>query len=131
MSISIDNNSKINGLLVKPFIENDPSEFAYNNLPVQDNIITKKQSDLIFEKSKVFPNQTQISIGIIENGDIKFYGIKRVNDSIIYIDNHKSVFEIGSITKVFTSTLLSNFVIDKKIKLDNKINNYINISLKK
>ncbi len=72
LNISIDNDSKINGLLVKPFIENDPSEFAYNNLPVQDSIITKKQSDLIFEKSKVFPNRTQISIAIIENGNIKF-----------------------------------------------------------
>ncbi len=61
---------------------------------------------------------------------IKFYGIKRVNDSIITIDNHNSVSEIGSITKVFTSILLSNFVIDKKIELDDKINNYINISLK-
>lgn len=99
-----------------------------NTLP---NSLVKQQTDLIYQKVKDFPNQTQLSIGIIKKGVINYYGVKVDNDSIYTIDNYKSVFEIGSITKVFTSTLLANFALDKKINLDDKINSYINIKLNK
>jgi CubicO group peptidase (beta-lactamase class C family) len=94
------------------------------------NGITETQKELIFEKTKVFPNGTQVSIAIIENGIPKFYGIKRENDSILSFDNHQNVFEIGSITKVFTSTLLADFVIEKKLNLDEEINEFLNFPLK-
>ena len=127
LNISIDNNQKINGLFVKPFVEEVWSINAINNLSIKENLISKKQIKLIFEKSKFFPNHTQISIAFIKNGDISYYGIKRHNDTISTFDNHKSIFEIGSITKVFTSTLLANFIINKKIKLNDNINDYLNI----
>ncbi|SNZ01072.1 serine hydrolase domain-containing protein [Flagellimonas pacifica] len=92
--------------------------------------LTKEQSDLIFEKVKGFPNKAQISIAIISNGKAKYYGAKRANDSILTIENHKSVFEIGSITKVFTATLLADFVIEGKIELDDNINDFIDFTIK-
>lgn len=95
----------------------------------QTQKLTKKQNELIFENTKVFPNQTQIAIAIIENGNISYYGYKSINDTLLTVDNHKSIFEIGSITKVFTSTLLSSFIIDKKISLDDSINHHLNLSL--
>lgn len=58
-----------------------------------------------------------------------YYGSKRSNDTLATTDNYKSIFEIGSITKVFTSTLLSGFVIEKKIELDENITNHLNLSL--
>lgn len=103
---------------------------ASNGQLYKKGVITKKQSELIFTRSKVFPNKTQVSIAIIKNGIATFYGIKREKDSIITFDNQNSVFEIGSISKVFTSTLLANFVIDSKLKLDCKINNYIKTSIR-
>ena len=103
---------------------------AYNNLLSQSKSLSKNQTDLIFEKVKEFPNETQISIGIIKSGIIEFYGIKRKNDSIIKIENHKNVFEVGSITKIFTSTILANFVLDKRLELDDKINPYLNFRFK-
>ena len=103
---------------------------AVNNLTSNSNRVSIEQSDLIFQNSKIFPNNTQFSISIIENGKIQFIGIKRENDTIFKTENHKNVFEIGSLTKIFTSTILSNFVIEKKIKLDDKINDYIKIPLK-
>ncbi len=127
LNISTDNNSKINGLFVKPFIKEVSSETVINYLSIDDNKITKKQSEIIFKNSKIFPNQTQIAIAIIKNGNVSYYGIKRSNDTISAFDNHKSIFEIGSITKVFTSTLLAGFVIDKKIKLNDNINDYLSL----
>ncbi len=74
-----------------------------NSQLIENGIITEQQSDLIFKKVKEFPNRTQISFAIIENGLAKFYGVKRENDFVHSTENHKKAFEIGSITKVFYS----------------------------
>ena len=95
--------------------------------PPGDGQITKAQLKLIFEKTSVFPENTEVSVAIIENGITKFYGIRRTNDSIQAIDNRRSIFEIGSITKVFTATLLADFVIEHQIGLDENINTYLKL----
>ena len=127
LNISIDNNSKINGFLVKPFVEENNSENVINNLS-KNQLITKEQSEIIFNKVKPFPNNTQISIAIIRNGKVSYYGVKKSNDTILSTENYKSIFEIGSISKVFTSTLLASFITDKKIKLNDDINSFLNLS---
>ena len=58
-------------------------------------------------------------------------GINNKNDTISTINNQKSVFEIGSISKVFTATLLANFVIAEKINLNDNINDYLKTSFNK
>lgn len=103
---------------------------AINAQDEQKKGLTKEQSDLIFEKVKMFPNQTQIAIAIVSDGEAKYFGVKRENDSILTIENHKKVFEIGSITKVFTATLLANFVVNGKIGLDDNINDFIGFKIK-
>ena len=99
-----------------------------NNLTIKSGLITQKQSEIIFENAKIFPNHTQISIAIIKDGKVNYYGINNKNDTILTVNNQKSVFEIGSISKVFTSTILANFVIDEKINLNDNINGYLKTS---
>jgi CubicO group peptidase (beta-lactamase class C family) len=65
---------------------------------------------------------------IIKDGKVNYYGINNRNDTISTVNNQKSVFEIGSISKVFTSTILANFVIDEKINLNDNINGYLKTS---
>ena len=125
LNISIDDNSEINGFFVKPFVEEVNSENVTNNLTIKNGLITKEQSEIIFENAKKFPNHTQISIAIIKDEKVSYFGVNKESDTISTIDNQKSVFEIGSISKVFTSTLLANFVIDGKIKLNDNINDYL------
>ncbi len=125
LNISIDDNSELNGLFVKPFIEEVNSENVISNLTIKNGLITKEQSEIIFENTKNFPNNTQISIAIINNGKVSYYGINKEADTISSIDNQNSIFEIGSISKVFTSTLLANFVLDEKINLTDNINCYL------
>ena len=104
------------------------SENVINNLTIKSGLITQKQSEIIFENAKIFPNHTQISIAIIKDGKVNYYGINNKNDTISTVNNKKSVFEIGSISKVFTSTILANFVIDEKINLNDNINGYLKTS---
>lgn len=128
--VSVNDQYLINGFLIKPFTPESASKEAFNNLPTDGKSITKKQSEIIFENATLFPNQTQIAIAIIENGKAKFYGIKRANDTISTKVNSKSIFEIGSISKVFTSTLLANSVLNKQIKFSDNINQYLKFPLK-
>ncbi|MBK5195700.1 MAG: beta-lactamase family protein [Proteiniphilum sp.] len=90
----------------------------------------KEIADLIFSKTKDFPNQTQLSIAIVQNNQTTCYGIVKENDSVKPADNHEKVFEIGSITKVFTSTVLASLVTEKKIKLSDSINSYYPFTFK-
>lgn len=88
------------------------------------------QQEIILNNVKDFPEETQLSIAIIADSKVVYAGFEVKNDSVIFIDNHKSVFEIGSITKVFTSTILAEMVVDGFVDLDDAINSYLPYRLK-
>ena len=127
-NVSIDNDNKINEFSIFPFAENYSTN-SVNNIQVSENIIDEKQQKIIFNKAKFFPDNTQISMAFIKNGKVKYYGVKRKNDTISEYINSKAVYEIGSISKVFTSNILANFVIANKLKLEDNINGYINLDI--
>ncbi len=81
-------------------------------------------ADLIFTQTKDFSNHTQLSIAVIQNNRTNYYGIVKENDSVKPADNQGKVFEAGSITKVFTSTVLASLVNEGKIRLNDSINPY-------
>lgn len=103
----------------------DLKKSAVDKQIFRKDLITANQGKLIFDKIKLFPNGTQISLGLIKDGKAHFYGVKRERNEIISTDNKDKVFEIGSISKVFTSTLLACYVVDKKISLDDDISVYV------
>jgi len=103
---------------------NGQISISENNIDFATTGINKEQSELIYTLTNSFPNNTQLSIGIIRNGVVEFIGIERKEDSISLLENYQNVFEIGSITKIFTATLLSNFVIDGTLQLDENIQNH-------
>lgn len=117
--ISVNAEGKINGFRVTPFVESIPSKVV-NQLQNYPNEI----ADVIYANAKDFPNNTQLSIAVIKNGKVNYYGVQVLNDKLISIENQDKVFEIGSLTKVFTSTILADLVIEDKLKLSNKINPY-------
>lgn len=117
IQISIDGNQKISGFLVKPFTEASKSNLV-NNL----SVFPKEIAAEIFENAKDFPENTQLSIAVIENGKAKYYGVQIANHKLIPAENKDKVFEIGSLSKVFTSTVLAQLVTEGKVKLDDKIN---------
>ena len=91
--------------------------------------IDERQSQLIFNGIKSFPNNIEFSVALIKNGAVSFIGLTKKHDSIGFIENHQSAFEIGSLTKVFTATLLSSLVVEQKLKLEGTIQDYLDFKM--
>ncbi len=127
VNISLDDKNQINGLLIEPY--HKPQEAESNTVNAL-NDYPKEIAEIIFSKSKNFPNNIQLSIALIQHGKTSYYGIIKKNDTIKPIENQEKIFEIGSITKVFTSTVLATLVVNKKIRLTNYINSYYPFTFK-
>ncbi len=123
VNISINDVSLINGLYIKPYVEEKKSTAINGLLNFPIGIANE-----IYSLTRDFPNETQLSIGVVKNGNVKYYGIIIKNDTIKSIKNQTKIFEIGSITKVFTSSVLASLAIDNKLKLSDFINDYYTTS---
>lgn len=79
----------------------------------------------IFNKLENIPEYSNISIALVQKDTTIFYGVYKENNSLITIPNKNTVYEIGSLTKVFTSNLLAQMLVDQKIqRLKEPINKY-------
>lgn len=119
IQLSLDSENKIAGFMVKPFLAASTSTVENQLFKYPEEIV-----DIIFANAKDFPENTQLSIAIIKDGKSNFYGVHIANNKLIPAANENKVFEIGSLTKVFTSTVLAHLVEQGKIKLTDKINLY-------
>ncbi len=79
---------------------------------------------------KAFPVGSQISVAKVEHGDVSYHGIIKSKNKIITIDNQHAIFEVGSITKLFTSTVLAQMSLEKIISLDDAIDEELGFTLK-
>ncbi len=100
-------------------------------LPVSESphLLDSSQAQVVFNYARHFPNETQLSLCIIIGDSEKYVGIERRNDSLVYINNRDSVFEIGSITKTFTGTMLAKLVYDGQVDVNEPIKNLLPIQL--
>lgn len=89
-----------------------------------------EQIDSIAQTISKFPNQTQLAIALIHDSTTTFYGALRKNDTLKTHDNRRKVFEIGSLSKVFTSALLADLVSKGKVYLDQPIQDFLDFQLK-
>jgi CubicO group peptidase (beta-lactamase class C family) len=68
-----------------------------------------------------------ITVGIIKNGKM-IYNVYGENGVILPQEEH--IYEIGSITKTFTTSLLCKAISEGRISLDNSIDKYLNLEKK-
>jgi CubicO group peptidase (beta-lactamase class C family) len=76
------------------------------------------------------PRKVQLAIALVEGDTTTFIGAERTATGISYCDNRTAVFEIGSITKVFTATLLAFAVEEGHLQLDIPVQEYIPFQIK-
>ena len=77
-----------------------------------------------------FPNNTEIAIGIIDGNNSYKIGYRLENGKLIPVKNESTLFEIGSITKVFTSSLLMKEVKSNMIALNDPIQKHLTFKIK-
>lgn len=78
-----------------------------------------KKSDSIFASGKV----NSLAIGLIKNGKVyKIYKGQLTNGKR---PDKQTLYEIASLTKTFTGTLLARAVLDNKVHLDDDVRNYL------
>ena len=70
-------------------------------------------------------NACGLSIGIIKDGEVNTYGYGETEKGSGKLPDAAGVFEIGSITKTFTATLLAWFVNKDKLNLTDPITDYL------
>lgn len=87
--------------------------------------ITKAITDQVIDMR---PN-SQISIGIYDNGKTEFFGLIRVGDTLKSIENADSIFGIGSISKTFAVSIFSQMVAENKVKLNEDLASILKIQL--
>jgi CubicO group peptidase (beta-lactamase class C family) len=93
--------------------------------------IEQPQVELIANTLSQFLNNSEIAIALVHSNKLIFYGLQRTNDSIRIANNSNQVFEIGSITKVFTTQLLINLLEEGKIKnLDESVIPHLDFKIK-
>jgi CubicO group peptidase (beta-lactamase class C family) len=92
--------------------------------------LTPQQTDSLIKYLHGFPIHTQLSVAIIQGNNILYTGILIEKDTFQIIENMDSIFEIGSITKVFTSVLLADCVNKGIVNLSDPINLFFDFPLK-
>lgn len=84
--------------------------------------INKSTVNLIQEYCKNKPHLT-LTIGIYSNGEENIIPFGECGE----VAAENRLYEIGSITKIFTASLLAKYVYENKIRLEDKIDQYLNL----
>ena len=72
------------------------------------------------------PSRVGLSIGIIKDGKTYIYNYGTTEKGKDLLPTQNTIYEIGSISKTFTGTLLAEAILDKKVKLNDDIRKYLN-----
>ena len=74
-------------------------------------------------------NTVGLSIGVVKDGDVHTYGYGATAKDNGHIPGPDAIFEIGSISKTFTATLLAYYVQEGEVSLSDPITKYLPDSL--
>jgi CubicO group peptidase (beta-lactamase class C family) len=91
---------------------------------IDDSLPLKQKIDQLVEPIVIFGNPSAMIIGITQHGERSYYSYGNAGGNLgPPLPN--SIFEIGSVTKTFTATLLSEFMMEDLVSLDDPITKYL------
>lgn len=76
------------------------------------------------------PPKVQVAIALVKGDEVRFLGAKRTETGTRPLDNRAAVFQIGSITKVFTATLLAQQVVKGTLRLEDPVARHLPFRLR-
>lgn len=123
--ISLDANDKLETFLLQPYkkpVTGDVKKTATDNALTSE---LDKKIDGILQRYMSESKTVGLSIGILKDGKTSFYNYGETKKGNGQIPSSKNLFEIGSITKTFTSLLLAKAIQEKKIALNDPVNKFL------
>ncbi|KZN44610.1 serine hydrolase domain-containing protein [Pseudoalteromonas luteoviolacea] len=83
----------------------------------------------IHKVAKAFSPNTELAVAKFDAGQCQYYGARHGNKGVEQIDNRASVFEIGSLTKLFTNAVLAQMVCEGKLALTDPITSHLDLAI--
>ncbi len=96
-------------------------------LSCSDNIQKKLPTGIVKELQNRIDTGYHLNtvIGIIDKNGTRFYNYGQMSLTDSLKPNENSIFEIGSVAKIFTTALLADLELNKEIEISNSINQYM------
>lgn len=125
--LSLDKSGKIETFLLRPYTNANVNAKKSVKVPFNNPLATEldKAVDNVMQPFMSQLNTVGASIAILKDGKTYFYGYGETAKGSNSIPDNRTIFEIGSISKTFTATLLADAVSKGKIKLDDPVNKYL------
>lgn len=125
LTISLSDNDKLSYFKLEPFKESSVSKpsLAASNNQLANPI--DKVVDTVVRKYIQRSNTVSISVGIIKNGSIHTYNYGETKKGNGKLPNIGTIYEIASISKTFTATLLAWYVNEGKVNLNDPVTKYL------
>ena len=123
--ISLDQKDKLETFIFKPYTEpaNNKTALVATSNPMLSDM--DKKVDTVARNYIQKANTVGLCIGIIKDGKTQIYQYGEAKKGSGKLPNADSFFEIGSITKTFTATLLAWYANEGKVKLTDPITMYL------
>jgi CubicO group peptidase (beta-lactamase class C family) len=123
--MSLDQDNKLELFLFQPYKEGVPDKLKPVGTSNLMRTLTDKKVDSAARTYIQKGNTVGLSIGILKNGIIRNYNYGETAIGNGKLPDANNLFEIGSITKTFTATLLAYYVNEGKVKLNDPITKYL------
>ncbi len=125
MVISLDSDNKMAGFLFKPYT---PPQLQKSSQVPTDNPL---RTELDQEVNRIIGpyirqrNTVGVSVGIIRDGRLFYYDYGETARGDGTLPGPETLYEIGSISKTFTATLLATAVELGKVRLNDPVSKYL------
>ncbi|WP_084528818.1 serine hydrolase [Pedobacter caeni] len=128
-SFLLDKTGKFSSFTFSPFKAVITSKSVPAATSNKLSTVLDKQVDSIARRYIQKSNTVGLSIGVLKDGQMKTYGYGETSKGSSKLPDANTIFEIGSITKTFTATILAHYINEGKISLIDPIIKYLPDSL--
>lgn len=99
--------------------------------PVDESFKTMSIEEIIVTETLNLPEKGQYAIAVIDNDKVTYHGFKRMGDTVKAEDNEDKQFSVANMMTIFTSTVLADAVVNKKVALTDNVNKFYDFNFNK
>jgi CubicO group peptidase (beta-lactamase class C family) len=129
--VSLDSDGKLETFALVPYEQEQPPKTGRVSSSNPLKTALDRRVDSLIAPFMKKGNTVGLAVGVLQNGQTQVYGYGETARDNQLLPDGNTLFEIGSITKTFTATLLAYFVEEGKLQLDDPVNKYLPDSIPK